>query len=69
MQESLQNLTLAIQQLEEAVVLAKQKNNMDKEKIKTLQGVIRTSYDRINNAIETVKKKEEREEDVCLSLS
>ena len=69
MQESLQNLTQAIQQLEEAVVLAKQKNDMDKEKIKTLQGVIRTSYTRINNAIESVKKKEEREDDICLSLS
>ena len=69
MQESLQNLTQAIQQLEEAVVLAKQKNDLNKEKIKTLQGVIRTSYDRINNAIESVKKKEEREDDLCLSLS
>ena len=69
MQESLQNLTLAIQQLEEAVVMAKQKNDLDKEKIKTLQSVIHTSYTRINNAIESVKKKEEQENDICLSLS
>ncbi|MGN1091116.1 MAG: hypothetical protein ACI4RJ_01305 [Alphaproteobacteria bacterium] len=71
MQESLEKLTKAIQQLEEAVALAKEKNNADKEKIKTLQGVIQTSYHRINQAIEDVKKKEEEtnQEELCLSLS
>ena len=71
MQESLEKLTRAVQQLEEAVALAKQKNDFDKEKIKTLQGVIRTSYNRINEAIEAVKKKEEEtnQEELCLSLS
>ena len=71
MQESLEKLTKAIQQLEEAVALAKEKNNADKEKIKTLQGVIQTSYNRINQAIEDVKKKEDEtnQEELCLSLS
>lgn len=71
MQESLEKLTKAIQQLEEAVALANEKNKADKEKIKTLQGVIQTSYNRINQAIEDVKKKEEEsnQEELCLSLS
>ena len=71
MQESLEKLTQAVQQLEEAVAVAQEKNNLDKEKIKTLQGVIKTSYNRINDAIEAVKKKEEENkgDELCLSLS
>ncbi len=71
MQESLEKLTNAVQQLEEAVTLAQEKNNLDKEKIKTLQGVIKISYNRINEAIDSMKKKqgENNQEELCLSLS
>ena len=69
MHEALQELTQAVQQLEETVVLVKQKNNLNKEKIESLQNVIATTYDRINEAINSVKQSENEEEEICLSLS
>jgi len=73
MEESLRNITMAVQRLEEAIVMEKQKNSQNKEKIQQLQNVIKTSYERINNAIETAKKQSvnqsEQGEEICLSLS
>lgn len=73
MEESLRNITMAVQRLEEAIVMEKQKNSQNKEKIRQLQNVIKTSYERINNAIETAKKQSvnqsEQGEEICLSLS
>ena len=73
MEEALHKLTQAIQILEEAVVANAGKNAQNKAQIEQLQQVIRTTYDRINQAIEEAKKQpvepQEKQEDVCLSLS
>lgn len=69
LKESLEKLTESLKTLEDAVALCLEKQGKHKEKIETLQTVIRTTYERIDAAIAKAEKEAQTKEDeICLSL-